>query len=57
MYVFTFPDKNNYTLYASLTTGGKNKIWFENGSYWTKDRGPISEFLHTINIFHWLPIL
>ena len=53
LYIFYFPEGK--ILNAALTTrGGNARIWFENGTYWKRDKSFIEEILYHLNIFNWL---
>ena len=55
LYVFYFSDGE--TLHGTLTTrGGRARIWFENGTYWKRDKNLFQEFVYNLNIFNWFNI-
>lgn len=52
LYVFVFADGK--TIHGTLTTkGGGARIWFENGTYWKKDKSWLQEMIYNLNIFNW----
>lgn len=55
LYIFYFADGE--TIFGTLTTkGGGARIWFENGTYWKRDKTWFQQLLFNLNIFNWFSI-